>query len=55
MRKAIKSTVWYDRHVRSWVVQALDDNNCQVGNSIYVYSKREALLAEKTIIDEVNE
>ena len=33
---------WYDKFTKSWVVQLKDENDYQIGDAIYVYSKREA-------------
>lgn len=33
---------WYDRQTRSWVIQLLDPEGNQVGEAIYVASKKEA-------------
>jgi hypothetical protein len=44
---AVKTDRWYDRHVRSWVVQAKDADDNQVGAAVYVYSRREAIAEEK--------
>lgn len=37
-----KVVKWYDRSVRSWVVAVEDKYGNQVGDSIHVYTKREA-------------
>jgi hypothetical protein len=44
---AIKTELWYDKHTRSWVVQAMDAEDNQIGKAIYVYSKREAIAEEE--------
>lgn len=41
---------WYDRHVRSWCIQAKDERGDQI-DSTYVYSKPEAKDIEKTWIE----
>jgi len=35
--------MWYNRPERSWVVQVKDSENCQIGDSVYVGTKPEAL------------
>lgn len=35
--------MWYNRSDKSWVVQIKDEENCQIGDSVYVHSKPEAL------------
>lgn len=47
MSIAVKTDRWYDRHSRSWVVQAKDALDNQVGEAIYVYTKREAVAEER--------
>lgn len=44
---AVRADRWYDRRTRSWVVQAKDAAGNQVGEAVYVYSKREALAEER--------
>ncbi len=44
---------WYDRYTRSWVVQVKDKNGYQVGNAVYVYSKREAVIEEDRLNKEI--
>lgn len=34
---------FYDRSIRSWTILCKDENDYQVGDAIYVYSKAEAL------------
>lgn len=41
--KPSKVDMWYDRHERSWVVQLKDQEENQIGEATYVYSKPEAL------------
>lgn len=41
--KPFSVDMWYNRHERSWVIQVKDEDNCQIGNSVYVHSKQEAL------------
>jgi hypothetical protein len=43
---AIKTDRWYDKHTRSWVVQAKDSEDNQIGEAVYVASKREAIAEE---------
>lgn len=38
-----KVEYWYDRHIKSWTILRKDNEDNQVGNADYVYSKREAL------------
>jgi hypothetical protein len=33
---------WYDRSLRSWIIQLMDENDFQVGEAVFVYSKKEA-------------
>jgi len=41
--KPFSVDMWYNRSVKSWVVQIKDEENCQIGDSVYVYSKPEAI------------
>jgi len=41
--KPFSVDMWYNRSVKSWVIQVKDDENCQIGDSVYVHSKPEAL------------
>ena len=41
--KPFSIDMWYNRHERSWVVQVKNSENCQIGDSVYVHSKPEAL------------
>lgn len=40
---ALRLDRWYDRKNRTWVVQAKDSAGNQVGDAIYVATKREAM------------
>jgi hypothetical protein len=51
---AVRAERWYDRHTRSWVVQALDADGNQIGSAVYSGTKVGAIAAEKTIVDDVN-
>ena len=42
--------VWYDRYSRSWVVQEKDADDNQVGDAIYVHTKREAEIERNEIL-----
>jgi len=35
--------MWYNRSERSWVIQVKDEDNYQIGDSVYVRTKLEAL------------
>jgi hypothetical protein len=35
--------VWYNKYENSWVAQVKDDQNNQIGEANYVYSKNEAI------------
>jgi len=35
--------MWYNRPEQAWVVQIKDEENCQIGDSVYVASKQEAV------------
>ena len=41
--KPFSIDMWYDRHERSWVIQVKDKENCQIGDSVYVGTKPEAI------------
>lgn len=41
--KPFSVDMWYNRPERSWVIQLKDEENNQIGDSIYVYSKPEAV------------
>ncbi len=41
-KEQLKIERWYDRSSKNWIVQLLDPEGNQVGNAIYVYSKKEA-------------
>jgi len=41
--KPFSVDMWYNRSAKSWVVQIKDEENCQIGDSIYVHSKPEAV------------
>jgi len=41
--KPFSIDMWYNRSQKSWVVQVKDEENNQIGDSIYVHSKPEAL------------
>lgn len=41
--KPFSIDMWYNRLERSWVVQVKDEENCQIGDSVYVGTKPEAL------------
>lgn len=41
--------IWYDKQFRTWVVQCKDDKDNQVGDAIYVYTKREAELVAQQL------
>lgn len=45
MKNEINIDRWYDRHIRSWVIQRKDSEGNQIGDSVYVYSKPEAIKA----------
>lgn len=47
---AVSTDRWYDRHTRCWVVQAKDCEDNQVGEAIYVYSKREAVAEQRQMV-----
>ena len=51
--KPTKVKRWYDRHVRSWVLQVTDDNGFQIGQAVYVGTKGEAIDEEARLIREV--
>jgi hypothetical protein len=40
---------WYDRHLRFWIVQLKDRYDNQIDEAVYVYSKQEAINAEKRL------
>lgn len=48
-KKGLHTDRWYDRSSRNWIVQLLDENGYQIGTAVYVYSKQEAIEAEKQI------
>lgn len=54
MTKAVKTDRWYDRRTRNWVVQAKDAADNQVGEAVYVYTKREAIAEERIMRDRIN-
>jgi len=41
--KPFSIDMWYNRHERSWVIQVKDEENCKIGDSVYVHSKLETL------------
>lgn len=51
----VRVEMWYDRSVKSWVVQKKDSRSYQVGDCIYVYSKREALDIKKFCENELKD
>jgi hypothetical protein len=44
---AVRADRWHDRRTRSWVVQAKDAEDNQIGDAIYVASEREAIAEER--------
>jgi hypothetical protein len=44
---AIRTDRWYDRRIRSWVVQAKDADDNQIGDAVYLASEREAIAEER--------
>ncbi len=46
--------IWYNRSAKSWVVQMLDDEGNQIGDAVYVYTKREAEIAKADMIRREN-
>jgi hypothetical protein len=42
-QKAVSVRIWYDRSIKTWVIQKLDDRGYQVGDAEYAYSRGEAL------------
>ena len=41
-KEECKLEKWYDRQTRSWVIQLKDPDGNQVGEAIYVASRKEA-------------
>lgn len=33
---------WYDFHTRNWVVQVVDEEECQIGHATYSYTSAQA-------------
>lgn len=53
MGKAVRADRWYDKRSRNWIVQAKDADDNQVGEAVYVYTKREAIDEERRINREI--
>ena len=41
---------WYDPHVRSWCVRRVNPEGDQVGDSMYVYNRSEAIIEASALI-----
>ena len=46
--------VWYDRHTRLWVIQKLNKDGYQIGDSVIVYGKKSAMKTAEEIRKEYN-
>ncbi len=49
----MKVDMWYDRHVKSWCIQLKDEQDNQIGECGYVYTKGEAKRIKKIIEENI--
>lgn len=35
---------WYDKHTKLWCIQLVNSEGCQVGDAIWVYGKKDAMI-----------
>lgn len=50
-----RGEVWYDRRSKNWIARELDAKYNQIGNAVFVYTKREAFSAIRELLSEVSQ
>lgn len=51
--QATSVDVWYNSHLRLWEISKRDDDGNQVGDTVYAYGKKKAMMVKAEMEEEL--